>query len=91
MGGGRATVQCAGSGANSRDANPPLGSTPTVIDLTIDDPPADKGKQKADIEMVDVPDQPGTTATLGDDLAEASARWPDFIGLALVRAEELPR
>jgi hypothetical protein len=65
--------------------------TPAVIDLTIDDPPADKGKQKADIEMVDVPDQPGTTATLGDDLAEASARWPDFIGLALVRAEELPR
>jgi hypothetical protein len=29
---------------------------------------------------------------LGDDLAEASARWPDSTGLALVRAEEeLPR
>jgi hypothetical protein len=28
----------------------------------------------------------------GDDLAEASARWPDFTGLALVQAEEeLPR
>jgi hypothetical protein len=25
---------------------------------------------------------------LGDDLAEASARWPDCAGLALVRAEE---
>jgi hypothetical protein len=25
---------------------------------------------------------------LGDDLAEASARWPDYAGLALVRAEE---
>jgi hypothetical protein len=29
---------------------------------------------------------------LGDDLAEASARWHDYAGLALVRAEEeLPR
>jgi hypothetical protein len=29
---------------------------------------------------------------LGDDLAEASARWPDYTGLALVRVEEeLPR
>jgi hypothetical protein len=29
---------------------------------------------------------------LGDDLAEASARWPDYAGLALVRVEEeLPR
>jgi hypothetical protein len=29
---------------------------------------------------------------LGDDLAEASARWLDYAGLALVRAEEeLPR
>jgi hypothetical protein len=27
---------------------------------------------------------------LGDDLAEASARWPDYAGLALVREEELP-
>jgi hypothetical protein len=25
---------------------------------------------------------------LGDDLAKASSRWPDFIGLALVRAKE---
>jgi hypothetical protein len=29
---------------------------------------------------------------LGDDLAEVSTRWPDYAGLALVRAEEeLPR
>jgi hypothetical protein len=29
---------------------------------------------------------------LGDDLAEASARWPDYVGLVLVREEEeLPR
>jgi hypothetical protein len=42
--------------------------------------------------MADTPDRPGTSATLGDDLAEASARWPDSTGLALVRAEEeLPR
>jgi hypothetical protein len=71
---------------------PPQGSIPSVIDLTVDDHPSDKGKQKADVEMVDVPDRPGTSATLGDDLAEASGRWPDFIGLTLVRAEEeLPR
>jgi hypothetical protein len=42
--------------------------------------------------MVDAPDRPGTSATSGEDLAEASARWPDFAGLALARAEEeLPR
>jgi hypothetical protein len=63
-----------------------------VIDLTIDDPPFDKGKQKANIEMVDAPDWPGTSVTSGDDVAEASARWPDFTGLVLAREEEeLPR
>jgi hypothetical protein len=59
-----------------------------VIDLTVDDPPSNKGKQKADVEMVDAPDRPGTFVTLGDDLAEASARWLDYAGLALVRVEE---
>jgi hypothetical protein len=55
-----------------------------MIDLTIDDPPSDKGKQN--------PDRPGTSTALGDDLAKASARWLDYAGLALVRAEEeLPR
>jgi hypothetical protein len=63
-----------------------------IIDLTVNDPPSDKGKQKADVEMVDAPDRPGTSMTLGDDVAEASARWPDFAGLALARAEEeIPR
>jgi hypothetical protein len=63
-----------------------------MIDLTVDDPPSDKGKQKANVETVDAPDQPGTSVVLGDDLVEASARWPDYAGLALVRAEEeLPR
>jgi hypothetical protein len=71
---------------------PPQGSTPAVIDLTIDDLPSDKGKQKANVETVDALDQPDTSAALGEDLAEASARWPDYTGLALVRAEEeLPR
>jgi hypothetical protein len=71
---------------------PPQGSTPALIDLTIDDSPSDKGKQKADVETAEAPDRPGTSAALGDDLAEASARWPDYAGLALVRAEEeLPR
>jgi hypothetical protein len=66
--------------------------TLAVIDLIIDDPPSDKGKQKADIETVDAPDRPGTSTVLGDDLAKASARWPDYIGLVLVSAEEeLPR
>jgi hypothetical protein len=59
-----------------------------VIDLTVDDPPSNKGKQKADAETIDAPDRPGTFATLGDDLAEASARWPNYVGLVLVRAEE---
>jgi hypothetical protein len=63
-----------------------------VIDLTVDDPPSSKGKQKANVETIDAPDRPSTSAVLGDDLAEASARWPDYAGLALVRAEEeLPR
>jgi hypothetical protein len=71
---------------------PPQGSTSAVIDLTVDDPPSDKGKQKADVETINAPDQAGTSVALGDDLAEASARWPDYTGLALVRAEvELPR
>jgi hypothetical protein len=71
---------------------PPQGSTPAVIDLTVDDPPSNKGKQKVDVEMVDASDQPGTSATSRDDLAKASARWPDYAGLALVQAEEeLPR
>jgi hypothetical protein len=63
-----------------------------VIDLTVDDPPSDKGKQKAGIETIDALDRPGTSAVLGDDLAEASGRWPNYAGLALVRVkEELPR
>jgi hypothetical protein len=59
-----------------------------VIDLTIDDPSSDKGKQKVDIEMVNAPDRPGTSVTSEDDMAEASARWPDFTGLVLARVEE---
>jgi hypothetical protein len=63
-----------------------------VIDLTFDEPPSDKGKEKADVEMVDATDRPGTSAAPGGDTAEASARWPDFAELVLVRAEEeLPR
>jgi uncharacterized lipoprotein len=64
------------------------GSTPALIDLTVDDSPIDKGKQKADIETAEASDWPGTSMALGDDLAEASGRWPDYARLALVRAEE---
>jgi hypothetical protein len=71
---------------------PPQGSILAVIDLTVDDPPSDKGKQKADVEMVDALDWPGTSVTSGDGMAEASARWPHFTRLVLARAEEeLPR
>jgi hypothetical protein len=71
---------------------PPQGSILAIIDLIVDDPPSNKGKQKADVKIVDAPDQPGASAMSGDDLAETSARWPDYAGLALVRVEEeLPR
>jgi hypothetical protein len=66
----------------------PQGLTPTVIDLTSDDTPSDKGKQKADIEMVDASDQPGTSVVPDNDMAEASTGWPNFTELALMRAEE---
>jgi hypothetical protein len=70
----------------------PQGSTLAVINLTVDDPPSNKGKQKADVEMVDAPNRPETSVMLEDDMAEASARWSDFAGLVLARAEEeLPR
>jgi hypothetical protein len=59
-----------------------------MIDLTVDDPPSDKGKQKADIEMVDAPDRPRTPVALEDDMVEASTKWPDFMELVLVQSEE---
>jgi hypothetical protein len=49
----------------------PQGPTPTVIDLTSDDPPSNKGKQKADVEMVDASDRPGTSTVPDGDVAEA--------------------
>jgi hypothetical protein len=64
----------------------------TVIGLTSDDAPSDKGKKKTDVEMVDASDRPGTSVVPDGDTAEASVRWPNFIELALVRVEEeLPR
>jgi hypothetical protein len=77
--------------AGERPLSPP-GPTPTMINLSSNDTPSDKGKQKADVEMVNALDQPGTSAVLEDDMAEASAKWPNFAELALVRAEQkLPR
>jgi hypothetical protein len=70
----------------------PQGSTLALIDLTVDDSPADKGKQEANVETAEAADRAGTSAALEGDQAEASARWPDFAELALVWAEEeLPR
>jgi hypothetical protein len=67
---------------------PPQGSTPALIDLTLDDSPADKGKQAVDIETTEASDRASTFVVLGGDQAEASASWPDFAGLVLVWAEE---
>jgi hypothetical protein len=65
---------------------------PAVINLMFNDSPSDKGKQKADIEMVDASDRPETSATPDGDTVEAYGGWPDFTKLALMRAEEeLPR
>jgi hypothetical protein len=45
-----------------------------------------------DVETVGASDQPGTSAAAEDDMAEASARWPNFVELSLMRTEkELPR
>jgi hypothetical protein len=66
--------------------------TLALIDLTLDDSPANKGKQVADVEAAEAADRAGTSTALEGDQAEVSAGWPDFTGLALVRAEEeLPR
>jgi hypothetical protein len=46
---------------------PPQGSTPALIDLTIDDSPADKGKQEADVETAEASDRAGTSTALGGD------------------------
>jgi hypothetical protein len=67
---------------------PPQGSTLALIDLTTDDSPADKGKQKVDVETAEASDRAGTFAALGGDQVEVSAMWPNFTGLALVCAEE---
>jgi hypothetical protein len=63
-----------------------------MIDLMSDDSPFDKGKQKADVEMVDASDWPGTFMAPDGDVVETLGRSPDFAELAFVRAEEeLPR
>jgi hypothetical protein len=44
---------------------PPQGSTPALIDLTVDDSPIDKGKQEADVKTAEAADRAGTSAALG--------------------------
>jgi hypothetical protein len=46
---------------------PPQGSTPALIDLTLDDSPADKGKQVADVEAAEATDRVGTSMALEGD------------------------
>jgi hypothetical protein len=48
-----------------------MGSTLALIDLTVDDSPSAKGKQKADVKTAKASDRPSTSAALGDDLAKA--------------------
>jgi hypothetical protein len=81
---------------------PAQGSTPALIDLTLDDSPVDKGKQVVGVEGAEATDQAGPSATVEgaeaadqagpsaapeSDLAEAPAAWSELVGLALVRAE----
>jgi hypothetical protein len=55
---------------------PPQGSTSAVIDLTFDDSPSNKGKQKADVKMVDASDRPRTSVAPDGDAVEASGGCP---------------
>jgi hypothetical protein len=86
---------------------PAQGSTPAVVDLTLDDSPIDKGKQVVGVEEAEAVDHAGpSTAVEGAEAADQAGPsaapksapvgsptgWPDLAGLALVRAEEeLPR
>jgi hypothetical protein len=83
------------------------GSTPTMVDLTLDDSPIDKGKQVVGVEEVEAVDQAGPLAAVDEAGAAGQAGpsagpesapvgppsgWPDLAALALVRAEEeIPR
>jgi hypothetical protein len=83
------------------------GSTPAMVDLTLDDSPLDKGKQVVGVKGVEAVDQAGPSAVVGEAgaageagpstgpenaPAEPSSEWPDLATLALVRAEEeIPR
>jgi hypothetical protein len=86
---------------------PTKGSTPAMVDLTLDDSPLDKGKQLVGVEEVEAVDQASPLATVDGAGAAAqagpsagpesgparpSSEWPDLAALALVRAEEkIPR
>jgi hypothetical protein len=59
-----------------------------VIDLMFDNSPSDKGKRKAEVEMVDASDRPETSAAPDDDAVGTSSGWLNFVELALMRAEE---
>jgi hypothetical protein len=46
---------------------PPQGSTPALIELTLDDSPADKGKHVVDVEAAEAADRAGTSVALEGD------------------------
>jgi hypothetical protein len=86
---------------------PAEGSTPTMVDLTLNDSPIDKGKQVVGVEEVEAVDQAGPSVAVDgagaagqagpsagpeSALAGPPSGWPDLATLALVRAEEeIPR
>jgi hypothetical protein len=45
--------------------SPPQGSTPALIDLTLDNSPANKGKQAVGVEAAEAADRAGTSVALG--------------------------
>jgi hypothetical protein len=86
---------------------PVEGSTPAMVDLTLDDSPLDKGKQVVRVKKVEAVDQAGPSVAVdragaagqagpsaGPESAPARPPlgWPDIAALALARAEEeIPR
>jgi hypothetical protein len=86
---------------------PAEGSTPAMVDLTLDNSPLDKGKQVVGVGEVEAVDQAGPLAAVDGAGATAqagpsarpesapagpSSEWPDLAALALVWAEEeIPR
>jgi hypothetical protein len=84
--GGHAATHRSGGGVGQRGATPAPRADSDHDRPHVRCSPSDKGKQKANIEMVNASYQPRTSVAPDGDAAEASTGWPDFTELALVRA-----